>query len=312
MPIFAGMSRKLIAHILLFLVNLFYGANFIVSKLVMPAFILPQAFILIRVTITTVMFFMVGFFWGNEKVALKDYPLLIACSLVGVVINQEMFFAGLNITTPINGALIMIMTPILVMVISFITGHEKLSWQKVTGMLLGTAGAFIIISGKGLNFSSKTALGDFYILLNASSYAVYLVIVRPLMKRYHPMTIIKWVFLFGVPWVMLMGAKQFGTIRWESFGTSTWLAVAFVVFCTTFCAYLFNVIALREVHSSIVGAYIYLQPILATLISVAVGKDAITVEKVVSAVLIFSGVYMVSFAGKKLKQDDPDVVVLEE
>jgi drug/metabolite transporter (DMT)-like permease len=206
----------------------------------------------------------------------------------------------------------MIMTPILVMVISFITGHEKLSWQKVTGMLLGTAGAFIIISGRGLNFSSKTALGDFYILLNASSYAVYLVIVRPLMKRYHPMTIIKWVFLFGVPWVMLMGAKQFGTIRWESFGTSTWLAVAFVVFCTTFCAYLFNVIALREVHSSIVGAYIYLQPILATLISVAVGKDAITAEKVVSAVLIFSGVYMVSFAGKKMKQDDPDVVVLEE
>jgi drug/metabolite transporter (DMT)-like permease len=278
----------------------------------MPAFILPQAFIFIRVTITTLMFFIVGFFWGNEKVALKDYPLLIACSLVGVVINQEMFFAGLNITTPINGALIMIMTPILVMVISFITGHEKLSWQKVTGMLLGTAGAFIIISGRGLNFSSKTALGDFYILLNASSYAVYLVIVRPLMKRYHPMTIIKWVFLFGVPWVMLMGAKQFGTIRWESFGTSTWLAVAFVVFCTTFCAYLFNVIALREVHSSIVGAYIYLQPILATLISVAVGKDAITAEKVVSAVLIFSGVYMVSFAGKKMKQDDPDVVVLEE
>lgn len=306
------MSRKLIAHILLFLVNLFYGANFIVSKLVMPAFILPQAFILIRVTITTVLFFMVGFFWGNEKVALRDYPLLIACSLVGVVINQEMFFAGLNITTPINGALIMIMTPILVMVISFITGHEKLSWQKVTGMLLGTAGAFIIISGKGLNFSSKTALGDFYILLNASSYAIYLVIVRPLMKKYHPMTVIKWIFLFGVPWVMLMGAKQFGTIRWESFTTSTWLAVVFVVFCTTFCAYLFNVIALREVHSSIVGAYIYLQPILATLISVTVGKDVITTEKIISAVLIFSGVYMVSFAGKKMQQNDPDVVVLEE
>jgi len=117
------MSRKLIAHILLFLVNFFYGANFIVSKLVMPAFILPQGFILIRVVVTTVLFFIVGRFWGNEKVAIKDYPLLIACSLFGVVINQEMFFAGLNITTPINGALIMIMTPILVMVISFFSGH---------------------------------------------------------------------------------------------------------------------------------------------------------------------------------------------
>jgi drug/metabolite transporter (DMT)-like permease len=278
----------------------------------MPAFILPQGFILIRVVVTTVLFFIVGRFWGNEKVAIKDYPLLIACSLFGVVINQEMFFAGLNITTPINGALIMIMTPILVMVISFFSGHEQLSWQKVSGMVLGTAGAFIIISGKGLNFSSKTALGDFFILLNASSYAIYLVIVRPLMKKYHPMTIIKWVFLFGMPWVIVMGAGQFRSIQWPAFTTGVWLAVAFVVFCTTFCAYLFNVIALREVHSSIVGAYIYLQPILATLISILVGKDSITTEKIISAVLIFSGVYMVSFAGRPLRQDDPDVVVLEE
>ena len=306
------MSRKLIAHILLLLVNLFYGANFIVSKLVMPAFILPQAFILIRVVVTTVLFFIVGRFWGNEKVAMKDYPLLIACSLVGVVINQEMFFAGLNITTPINGALIMIMTPILVMVISFIIGHEQLTWQKAAGMVLGTAGAFIIISGRGLNFSSKTALGDFFILLNASSYAIYLVIVRPLMKKYHPMTIIKWVFLFGLPWVVVMGRKQLGTIEWHSFTTSIWLAVVFVVFFTTFCAYLFNVVALREVHSSIVGVYIYLQPILATLISIMVGKDSITREKVISAVLIFAGVYMVSFAGKKMKDNDPDVLVMEE
>jgi drug/metabolite transporter (DMT)-like permease len=213
-----------------------------------------------------------------------------------VVINQELFFAGLNITTPINGALIMIMTPILVMLISFIIGYERLSWQKVTGMLLGTAGAAIIISGRGLNFSSKTAVGDFFILLNACSYAIYLVIVRPLMKRYHPMTIIKWVFLFAVPWVMVMGRDQFLAIRWPSFTTGIWLSVAFVVLFTTFCAYLFNVVALREVHSSIAGAYIYLQPIFATVISISVGKDAISAEKIISAVLIFTGVYLVSFA----------------
>jgi drug/metabolite transporter (DMT)-like permease len=306
------MSRKLIAHVLLFLVNLFYGANFIISKLVMPAFILPQAFILIRVTVTTALFFIVGHFWGNEKIAKKDFPLLILCSLMGVVINQEMFYAGLNITTPINGSLIMIMTPILVMVISFFSGHERLTWQKVTGMVLGTAGAFIIISGRGLNFSSRTAPGDFYILLNATSYAIYLVAVRPLMKKYHPMTIIKWVFLFGVPWVVVLGAGQFMSIQWPTFTLGIWLAVGFVVFCVTFCAYLFNVIALREVHSSIVGAYIYLQPILATLISILIGKDTLTTEKVISAILIFSGVYMVSFAGRPMKQNEPDVVVIEE
>jgi drug/metabolite transporter (DMT)-like permease len=302
------MSRKLLAHVLLFLVNLFYGANFIVSKTVMPEYIQPQAFILIRVSITVVLFFVLDFFWVNEKVNPKDFLLMALCALFGVVINQEMFFAGLNITTPINGALIMIMTPIIVMIVSFFTGHEDLTWQKITGLILGTAGAVLIISGKGLSFSSKTALGDFFILLNATSYAIYLVIVRPLMKRYHPMTVIKWIFLFGLFPVLFLGKNQLLQIQWNTFTNNTWLAVFFVVFCTTFCAYLFNILALREVHSSIVGAYIYLQPILATIIASLVGKDSLTPEKIISAVLIFSGVYMVSFAGRGIKE----VIYLEE
>lgn len=306
------MSRKALAHILLFLVNLFYGANFIVSKQVMPAFILPQAFILIRVGLTVGLFLIVGAFWGRDKIEKKDFPLLILCSFFGVVINQELFFAGLNITTPINGALIMIMTPILVMLISFFSGHEKLTWQKVTGLILGTSGAFIIISGKGLNFSSKTAVGDLLILLNASSFAIYLVIVRPLMKKYHPMAIIKWVFLLGLPWVLIFGAKQFSRIQWQTFGTTEWLSVIFVVLFATFCAYLFNILALREVHSSVVGAYIYLQPILATLISIALNKDHFTTEKIISAALIFSGVYFVSFAGRRKPVKAEEMVIVEE
>jgi len=302
------MSRKLIAHVLLFLVNLFYGANFIVSKTVMPAYIQPQAFIFIRVSITVVLFLILDFFWINEKVNPKDFLLLALCALFGVVINQELFYAGLNITTPINGALIMIMTPIIVMIGSFFTGHESLTWQKILGLILGTAGAIIIISGKGLNFSSKTALGDFFILLNATSYAIYLVIVRPLMKKYHPMTVIKWIFLFGLVPVLFLGKAQFQEIQWHTFTNYTWAAVFFVVFCTTFCAYLFNVLALREVHSSIVGAYIYLQPILATIIASIVGKDALPIEKIISAILIFSGVYLVSFAGRGNKE----VIYLEE
>ena len=302
------MSRKPIAHVLLFLVNLFYGANFIVSKTVMPAYIQPQAFIFIRVSITVVLFLILDFFWINEKVNPKDFLLLALCALFGVVINQELFYAGLNITTPINGALIMIMTPIIVMIGSFFTGHESLTWQKILGLILGTAGAIIIISGKGLNFSSKTALGDFFILLNATSYAIYLVIVRPLMKKYHPMTVIKWIFLFGLVPVLFLGKAQFQEIQWHTFTNYTWAAVFFVVFCTTFCAYLFNVLALREVHSSIVGAYIYLQPILATIIASIVGKDALPIEKIISAILIFSGVYLVSFAGRGNKE----VIYLEE
>lgn len=263
----------------------------------MPEFIKPFGFIFVRVSVTTTLFFLLHRFWIKEKVEKKDFILLATCALFGVVVNQEMFFMGLSITTPINAALIMIMTPILVFVISFFMAHEKATWQKILGILLGAAGALIIISGKGFSFTGKTVLGDLFILINATSYAVYLVIVRPLMKKYHPLTVITWVFAFGLIPVTVFGFNQFQEIGWTTFTAQAWLGLAFVVVCTTFFAYLLNVLALREVHSSVVGAYIYLQPVLATIISVSLDKDEVTFEKILSAILIFSGVYMVSFAG---------------
>ena len=182
--------KNLRAHIYLFIVNLFYGAGFTVSKMVMPQYIKPFGFILIRVSLTTLLFFVLHRFWIKEKVEKKDFLLLAACGLFGVVINQELFFLGLSITTPINASLIMIMAPILVFVISFFLSHEDVTWQKVVGLLLGSAGALIILGGKGFNFNGHTLWGDFCVLLNATSFAVYLVIVRPLMKKYHPLTVI--------------------------------------------------------------------------------------------------------------------------
>ncbi len=311
------MNKSIRAHVFLFIVNLFYGAGFTVSKLVMPEFIKPFGFIFIRVSITTTLFFILHRFWLDEKIEKKDFLLLIVCGMFGVVINQEMFFAGLSITTPINAALIMIMTPILVFVISFFLSHEKATWQKILGLVLGLSGALVILAGRGFNFSSDTLLGDLFILINATSYAIYLVIVRPLMKKYHPLTVVKWVFFFGLIPVTVMGIPQFNQIEWHTFTTQTWVAVTFIIICTTFLAYLLNMLALREVHSSVVGAYIYLQPILATIISISLGKDEITFEKILSAVLIFSGVYLVSFAGnikmftKPKEEPDSDDMILE-
>jgi drug/metabolite transporter (DMT)-like permease len=305
------------AHIYLFVVNLFYGAGFTISKLVMPQYIKPFGFILLRVSVTTTLFFLLHKFWIKEKIAPKDFALIAVCGLFGVVINQELFFLGLSITTPINASLIMIMTPILVFVISFFLAHEAATWQKIAGIVAGAFGALIIISGKGFNFSGETVLGDLFILTNAVSYAIYLVIVRPLMKKYHPLTVIKWVFFFGLIPVSIFGFNQFSAIEWSTFPTHVWLAVAFVIICTTFFAYLLNILALREVHSSVVGAYIYLQPVLATIISISLGKDQLDMRKIVAALLIFAGVFLVSFAGtiktfnKPKEEPDTDDMLLE-
>ncbi len=296
--------KNLRAHLYLFVVNLFYGAGFSVTKMVTPDFIKPFGFILIRVSIVTILFFILHQFWQKEKVQKKDLLLLAVCGVFGVVINQEMFFLGLSITTPINAALIMIMTPVLVFVISFFLAHEKATWQKITGLILGFSGALVILGGKKFSFSGKSMPGDLCILINATSYAVYLVIVHPLMKKYHPLTVIKWVFFFGLAPVVVIGFGQFQQIQWQTFSAEIWMGVVFIVICTTFLAYLLNMLALREVQSSVVGAYIYLQPVLATLISMAIGKDKLSSEKIVAAILIFAGVYLVSFTSKKLPKDE--------
>ena len=294
------MDKRLRAHLFLLVVNLFYGAGFSVSKLMMPAFLTPFAFIFIRVSVTSVLFLLLQRFFIKEHIKRKDIPLIIVSALFGVVINQEMFFLGLERTTPINAALIMIMTPILVFLFSFFLRYERATWQKVTGLFFGAGGAFLIMSGKGFNFSSDTLLGDFFILINATSYAVYLVIVRPLMKEYHPLTVITYVFLFGMVPVIVFGIGDFAAIQWQRFTVAAWGGLVFIVVCTTFLAYLLNILALREVSSSVVGAYIYLQPVLAGVIAIWLQQDAITTEKIIAACSIFLGVSLVSFSPSKL------------
>ena len=131
-------------------------------------------------------------------------------------------------------------------------------------------------------------------MLNAASYAVYLVIVKPLMQKYHPLTIILWVFFFGWLFVVPVGFNEFRAIQWHTFPTSIWLELIFIVIATTFFAYLFNILALRNANPSLAGIYIYLQPALATLFAVSLGKDSLSIFKVAAMLLIFAGVYLVS------------------
>lgn len=289
------------AHVYLFLVNLLYGAGFTISKVLMPEYVKPFGAILIRVFSASVLFSLLHAFTSKEKIAIRDLPLFAACGLFGVVLNQELFFLGLSITHPINASLIMIMTPMLVFMISMLMKREEAGFLRMAGIVLGLAGALLILAGKGLRFSSETALGDVFILLNAASYAVYLVMVKPLMKKYQPITVIRWVFLCGLLPVTLLGYSQFREIQWHTFGWQAWGALCFVIVGVTFLAYLLNILALQEVGPSLVGAYIYLQPLIATLIAIALGKDELSVQKLVAAALIFTGVYLVSFTGQGKK-----------
>ena len=295
-------SDKFKAHLALFGANLFYGAGFTVAKHIMPRLIQPLGFIFIRVSVVTVLFWL-SVLAGKKyhaKIQKKDWPILMLGGLFGVGLNQMLFFMGINLTLPIHGALIMMSTPLIITLIATFVLKEKIGLNKTIGLLLGIGGAIVLMSaGKQITTTGSSALGDLFVLLNATSYAIYLVIIKPLMQRYRPIIVIRWVFLFGFIFVLPFGWRQFAAINWSLFSTSDYLCVAFIVICVTFFTYLWNIYALRHLSPSTAGAYIYMQPICAAIISVIVTGEELTLVKLLSTLLIFTGVYMVNFMQKK-------------
>lgn len=303
------MSKKLLAHIALFIVNLMYGANYVIAKGVMPNYVKPNGFILLRVIGATILFWIV-FLAKKQKVTKSDLFRLAICGLFGVGINQLFFFNGLMLTSPINSSIIMTTSPIIVFVLSIFILKEKPTSIKVIGIIIGATGSILlsILSSQGSSISSP--LGDLFIFINALSYSIYLVIVKPLMQKYNPVTVITWVFTFGLIFVLIwpFSTTEALEINWSELPKLMPWRIAFVVICVTFLPYLLMVIAMKEVSPSVASSYIYLQPLLAGffvfIFSVFTTEDYsgdFSIWKVLCAIFIFLGVYLVSKKPKIIK-----------
>jgi len=287
-------ASNFLPHLAILGANIIYGLNYSIAKDVMPAFIKPFGFILCRVMGALILFTLVSSFY-KEKIEKKDFMRLAICGFFGVAANQLMFFYGLNQTNPINAGIIMTSNPIMVLLAAAFILQSRITYTKILGLVLGISGALmILLFKKGFSFGSDTWVGDLFILLNSTSYAIYLVLVKPLMKKYSPITVIKWVFTFGFIYVIPFGFNQFTEINWATFTPDIWVKFGFVIVGTTFLAYLFNIYGLQKLNPSIVSTYIYLQPLIAAFYAIWVGKDSFTWIKLTAAILIFTGVYLVS------------------
>lgn len=295
------MNRIFLSHIALIIVNLIYALNYTIAKDVMPEYIQPSGFILLRVIGGSILFFLTYFFLVKERVKKKDFFRLMLCGLFGVAINQLFFFEGLNLTTPINAAIIMTISPVLVIITSAIIIKEKITVRKIIGIFLGLIGACILILNSGdISFKNDFFTGNILVLINATSYAIYLVLVKTLMKRYNPITVMFYVFIFGLIFVLPFGIDEIQKIDLTTFNEEIYLKIGFVVICTTFIAYMFNAFALKSLNPSVVSVYIYLQPLLASLIAIALNSDSLSLVKILSAIFIFSAVFLVSIPSKKV------------
>ncbi len=297
------MNKTLFAHLSLLVANLIYAINYTFAKDVMPIYIEPSGFILLRVIGALSLFAIAYFVFVKEKVERKDLFRLAICGVFGVAINQLLFFEGLNLTTPINAAIIMTSNPILVMIMSFLIIKEKITFRKGLGILLGIIGASaLILNGGDISLDTNMQLGNLFVLINATSYGLYLVIVKPMMVKYHPITVMFYVFSFGLLYVIPFGFSNLAVVNWSIIPTTIYWEIAFVVICTTFIAYLFNSSALKQLNPSTVSIYIYLQPILATLFAIFRESDTLDETKIIASIIIFTGVYLVSVRSLKARK----------
>lgn len=276
-------------------VALIYGATFTIAKDVMPTYVQPFGLILIRVLGACTLFWLVSIFLPKEKIEKKDFPRIMAAAFFGVAFNQLTFFKGLSYTSPISGAVLMVTAPILVLILSSILLKERLEIKKIFGILIGLTGtSILILYGKSIENAPNANLGNFLVFINASSYAVYLILVKPIAAKYSPLTFIKWIYTFGLIYVLPFGFNEFSAINWHQIPSIIYFEMGYLVVFTTFLAYLINLSAIRILKPTTLSVFIYLQPFFASIIAISLGKDQLNEIKIISALLIFLGVYMVT------------------
>lgn len=266
----------------------------------MPGVIGANGFIFLRVTGATLLFWIL-FSFRFEKIKRNDVLRIILCGIFGVGINQLLFFNGLSLTSPVNASVIMVTTPILVLLLSLIFVKEKVNLTQVVGVLLGGLSA-IIFSMQNAEGTSATSMGDLLIMLNAASYAIYLIMVKPLMSKYNALTVITWVFTFGLIVVLIWPASwnELPHVDWQGMSATSIAKIIFVVAGVTFLPYLLMVYAMKKVNATVAAVYIYIQPVLATLfvfMYASLGLENYTADinviKLICTLFIFIGVYLV-------------------
>lgn len=276
----------------------------------MPLYIGSSGFILLRVYGAAVLFLLLSLIRPAEKVDWKAHgPRMFACAVFGVAANMLMFFKGMEITTPINGAVLMLATPIFVYLLNVGFGNQRMLVSQMLGIVIACLGCLLLMGSTAYaagmpalesltaGFSSSTLPGDLLILMNAISFALYLVTARKLLQRYHTLTVSKYTFLIGAVIVTPFGWNQLHTAHFSEMPPVIVLEILFIVIFTTFVAYLLNAWAIVKAGPALVGAYIYLQPVLATIIAVALQKDSLNMHKMWAIILIFAGVYLTSKQG---------------
>lgn len=283
------------AHIALFTLNLLYALSYFVIKSVSPDHVGANGFVLIRAVGALSLFWLVGSFLPQEKIEKSDRKKMVVAALFGVVLNQLSFFNGMTFTSPNYSAIIMTITPIIVLIISALYLKESITKNKLIGVLIGAAGAItVIISNTVTKEAPNPLLGNLLIFSNAANFSFFLVYSKPLMMKYKPITVLKWVFLPGALILLPIGLPDLLNASWD-FPFEIWMSIVYVIVAITFLTFLLNMYAISKVSPNVATSYIFFQPLMAGILSYIIEGEIMDPKGIAASLLIFVGVYFVSF-----------------
>jgi len=296
------MNARFLALLAATAASTIYGINHTIAKGLMPDVIGPYGFILVRVTGAAILFWLIGLFVTSEKIDRKDWPRILICALFGMVLNMNMFFKGLELSTPINSSVVITLTPVILLVLGAFLLKERITWLKSVGIGVGLIGALVLIlfGVKTQENAPNIPLGNMLFIINATSYAFYLILVKPLVAKYSSITLMKIFFLLAVFMNLPIGLSQFMEVSWMGLGFSEIWKLAFVVVGTSVLTYLFNIYALKQLSPSTIGVFMYLQPLVAVGYAILVGADSLSTIRIIAATLIFTGVFLTTRKPKKV------------
>lgn len=291
------MNKRTLGLFAALVATLIYGFNHTIAKNVMPTYIQPFGFIFLRVLGAAILFWILSLFFKNQKIDRKDWPRILLCSFLGMVINMLAFFKGLELSTPINSSVLITVVPILVFSFSVIILKEKVSLIKMLGISAGFFGALILIlysPVSGYN-APNIPLGNLLFVLNSSTYGLYLIFVKPLVEKYNIIILFRWLFLFGFIMNFPITVQEFSAVDWVNLPLKeAVIPMIYVVVGTTFFTYLLNAYALSTLKASTVSSFVYFQPIVGIVYALTTKNDSLTLINIIGMLLIFTGVYLVT------------------
>ena len=291
-------STNISGHIACFTAYAIFGVNIIVCKdLTSGHLISPIGIFTLRSLGAGLMFWILSLFLPAEKVEKKDYLKILAAAFLGYFVTQLTFLVAIPDVTPMHCSIISSMSPIYTMFIAAVVLKEPLSWKKAGGVVLSLCGILFLIfnNASGTSGVSESKLsGIFLMFLNSLSFSLYLGIFKPVIAKYSVVTFMKWIFLFSALMSLPLSLREIVSLEWTKIPSVQMWELGFLIVLATFVSYFLIPFGQKRIRPTLVSMYSYIQPIIATIISIILCMDILTWQKLMAALMVFAGVFIVS------------------